>query len=148
MVAKNRIFVWVDLEKPQNVFTVRNAAMRDLNDGEIIQCYSANTKIVVTQKCITEQGSFYRTNSAKTKRLDWAFEASAFGLPNEFAPPRPSLSNSLNDNITEDDSQLPEENKKVISKIETASPKGGEESSEKSKTKKLFSFKLFWKRKK
>ena len=95
MSAKNKTFVWIDLEKPKSVFTVRNATMRDLTDDEVIQYYSANTKIVVVQKCITERGAFYRTSSAKVKGLDWAFEASAFGLPNEFAPPSKTLSNSL-----------------------------------------------------
>lgn len=89
--------VWEDLPKPMNCFTARNATMRDLNTNKIIQHYSANTKIVVVQKCVTPVATYYRTESAKLNRLNYAFEASAFGLPNESAPLEHSLlSNSLN----------------------------------------------------
>lgn len=126
MEAKSKKFIWVDLEKPKSVFTIRNATMRDLNDNEAIQYYSANTKIVVVQKCVTENGSFYRTNTAKVKGLDWAFEASAFGLPNEFAPPSKTLSNSLS--FDKPVSTLPA--KKQKRKICTP-PMGGEGEKEK-----------------
>ena len=89
-------YIWEDLPEKKNCFTVRNATMRDLRSNKIIQYYSANVKIVVVQKCITENNTYYRTRSAAERGLDWAFEASAFGLPNEAAPPAPSLKpNSL-----------------------------------------------------
>lgn len=80
-------YIWEDLSKPLNCFTVRNATMRNLNTGEIIQYYSANTKIVVVQKCVTPTNTYYRTESARHHYLNYAFEASAFGLANEKAPP-------------------------------------------------------------
>ena len=79
-------YLWTDLPKPKNVFTVRSAVMRNLNTGEIVQHYSANTKIVVVQKCVTPDVTYYRTESAKHHFLNYAFEASAFGLPNKIAP--------------------------------------------------------------
>lgn len=79
-------YEWQDLPKPINAFTTRNTKMKNLNTGEIIQYYSANTKIVVVQKAVTPSGTFYRTRSAEHHRLNWAFEASALGLPNEVAP--------------------------------------------------------------
>lgn len=84
-------YLWTDLPKPKNVFTVRNAVMRNLNTGEIVQHYSANTKIVVVQKCVTPDVTYYRTESARHHFLNYAFEASAFGLPNEEAPLEPSF---------------------------------------------------------
>lgn len=85
-------YVWQDLPKPLNCFTIRSAVLRNLNTGEIIQHYSANTKIVVVQKCVTESGTYYRTASAEHHYLNFAFEASALGLPNEIASPAPSHS--------------------------------------------------------
>ena len=85
MKVKGKI-VWEDLPKPINAFTVRHASMLNLNTGEIVQYYSANTKIVVAQKALTEQGTFYRTASAEHHSLNWAFEASALGLPDGKAP--------------------------------------------------------------
>lgn len=81
---------WEDLPKPLNCFTVRNATMINLNTKKIIQYYSANTKIVVVQKCVTEKGTYYRTDSARHHYLNYAFEATALGLPNEVAPSVPS----------------------------------------------------------
>lgn len=90
-------YSWQNLEKPLSCFTTRSATMRDLNTNKIIQHYSANTKIVVVQKCVTPVATYYRTEPAKLNRLNYAFEASAFGLPNEPAPLEHSLlSNSLN----------------------------------------------------
>ena len=54
-----------------------------------MQYYSANTRITVVQKLVTENGTYYRTASAAKHGLNWAFEASAFGLPNEVAPSAP-----------------------------------------------------------
>lgn len=81
---------WENLQKPENHFTIRNAVMKDLRTNKIVQYYSANTKITVVQKCNLKGITYYRTSSAMTNRLDWAFEASAFGLPNEVAPLAPS----------------------------------------------------------
>lgn len=80
---------WKDTPKPLNLFTVRNATMRDLETKKIIQYYSANTKISVVQKTQVGDTTYYRTASAKERSLNWAFEASAFGLPNEKAPSVP-----------------------------------------------------------
>lgn len=78
-------YEWQDLPKPMNCFTVRRATMINLNSGKIVQHYSANTKIVVVQKCITPEKTYYRTRDAEHNYLNYAFEASAFGLPNEKA---------------------------------------------------------------
>lgn len=85
-------YTWVDLPERKNCFTVRNAAMINLNDGKIVRQYSANTKIVVVQKCVTPDCTYYRTAEAAHHYLNYAFKASAFGLPNEIAPSEPSLS--------------------------------------------------------
>ena len=79
-----------DLPKPKNCFTVRNATMINLNTGKVVRHYSANTKIVVVQKCVTPEKTYYRTREAAHHYLNYAFEASAFGLPNEIAPSGPS----------------------------------------------------------
>ena len=113
--------VWEDLPKPLIVFTVRNAAMRNLNTGKIIQQYSANTRINVAQKSVTEKGTFYRTSSAAHHNLNWAFEAPAFGLPNEKAPSAPS---SLKNGHTNDSSHTGEENKHKATKV--TAPNDGE----------------------
>ena len=57
-------YKWEDLPKPLNCFTVRSATMVNLNTGKIVSNYAANTKIVVVQKCVTENGTYYRTNEA------------------------------------------------------------------------------------
>ena len=92
---------WKDLEKGKDVFTIRNATMVDLRSKKIVQCYSANTKIRVIQKTIFNNHTYYRTETAKRNGLDWAFRASAFGLPDDKAPsaPKPevlSLTSSTN----------------------------------------------------
>lgn len=80
---------WQDLPKRLNCFTVRNAAMIDLNTKEIIRHYSANTKIAVVQKCVTPEGTYYRTAESALHGLDHAFKGTAFGLPDEKAPSAP-----------------------------------------------------------
>ena len=80
---------WEDLPNKKTVFTVRSAAMKNLNTGQIVQNYSANTRIDVVQKCVTDDNTYYRTWSAAYNNLNWAFEASVFGLPNESAPSVP-----------------------------------------------------------
>lgn len=84
-MENNMKYEWKDLPKPLSCFTVRNATMVNLNTRKIIQHYSANTKIVVVQKCITPNCTYYRTREATHHHLNYAFEASAFGLPNEKA---------------------------------------------------------------
>lgn len=81
--------IWKDIDK-KNVFTVRSAAMIDLANNKPVRSYVANTKIQVVQKAIHNGRTFYRTQTAKTNGLDWAFRASAFGLPDEIAPSAPS----------------------------------------------------------
>ena len=84
-------YEWEDLPKPINAFTTRNTVMMNLNTGKVVQYYGANTKIVLVQKKTTPKGTYYRTRSAEHHSLNWAFEASAFGLPNEKAPSEPSM---------------------------------------------------------
>lgn len=89
-------YVWKDLPEKKNCFTVRSARMVNLNTGKILHNYAANTKIVVVQKCITPNKTYYRTAEAAHNNLNYAFEAAAFGLPNEKAPSVPSKMLSSN----------------------------------------------------
>lgn len=82
-------YEWIDLPNKKNCFTVRNAAMRNLDTKETVRHYLANTKIVVVQKCTIDGTTFYRTADAVYRNLNHAFEAAAFGLPNEVAPSVP-----------------------------------------------------------
>ncbi len=117
---------WIDLPEKKHCFTTRNAELLNLNTGEIIQHYSANTKIVVVQKCITEKGTFYRTESAAYNRMNNAFEAAALGLPNEVAPP------SSKDTLHLDFSPKSEQSsKKQTAVTHKKSPSGGEAASKK-----------------
>lgn len=93
---------WQDLPKRQHLFTVRNAAMMNLDTKKIIQHYSANTRIDVIQKAQHGEITYYRTASAAEKGLNWAFEASAFGLPNERAPLAPTGFSKRSNNSTKD----------------------------------------------
>lgn len=120
---------WKDLPERKNCFTVRNATMRDLKTNKIVQYYSANTRITVVQKCITGGNTYYRTRSAVEQNLDWAFEASAFGLPNEAAPPVPSPKvDSLNKSKSRlsPDAHTPSPAKKQTYAQKVAPSKGGE----------------------
>ena len=83
-------YEWQDLPEKKNLFTVKNTVMINLNTGEIVRHYSTNTKIVVVQKCVTSEKTYYRTYDAYHNYLNYAFEAEAFGLPNEKAPSAPS----------------------------------------------------------
>lgn len=85
-------YEWIDLPERKSCFTTRNAVLYDMDSDEIIQYYSANTKIVVVQGCVTDRGTFYRTESAVKADVNFAFEADALGLPTEIAPPCPSPS--------------------------------------------------------
>lgn len=121
-------YVWVDLPDKKNCFTVRNATMVNLNTGKIIRHFSANTKIVVVQKCVTPTCTYYRTADAAHHYLNYAFEASAFGLPNEKAPSEPSVylsTNSLsNDKPETRTPNKPAEKQKSVQKV--VLPEGGE----------------------
>ena len=133
---------WQDLPKRMNCFTVRSAVMLDLDTGKIIRHYSANTKIAVVQKYVTPDCTYYRTAEASENSLNYAFKASAFGMPDEPAPSAPTrkvvpnnpkkYSTRLGSNPK---SLSPKENKKATK--ETSS-KGGEKKSSISWLKKLF----------
>lgn len=120
---KTADYEWEDLPKSLNCFTIRNAAMMNLDNNKVIQHYSANTRITVVQKCMNEKGTFYRTNSAKQNGLNYAFEASAFGLPNEKTPPVPSTP-FLKTHELESRTHHPVQNKKKSPTV--VLPKGGE----------------------
>ena len=92
-------YVWEDLEKPLNCFTVMNTMMYDLNTGKCVRHFSTNTKLVMAQKCVTPECTYYRTAEAKKHQSNYAFKASAFGLPNEEAPSEPSSLLSTADKI-------------------------------------------------
>lgn len=119
---------WKDLPKPLSCFTVRSATMTDLSSGKIIQHYSANTKLVMAQKCVTSEGTFYRTASAKQHSLNWAFGASALGLPNDKAPSAPSAPKSLKKTVSRPKpvSRTPAPVRKQKSVQNTPKPNGGE----------------------
>ena len=70
--------------------------MVNLNTGKIVSNYSTNTKIVLAQKCVTENGTYYRTREAAFNYLNYAFKASAFGLPDDEAPSAPSTTTKPN----------------------------------------------------
>lgn len=124
-------YVWEDLPKPLNCFTVKNTTMVNLNTGKTVRHYSTNTKIVVVQKCVTPECTYYRTSEAAHHYLNYAFKADAFGLPNEKAPSaHSSRSNSLSKSTLS--SQQPatrthKPEKKQTSVQKTVSPKDGEE---------------------
>ena len=124
---------WQDLPKPLNCFTIRNATMVNLNNGKIVSNYAANTKIVVVQKCVTSKGTYYRTNEAAHHYLNYAFRASAFGLPDEKAPSAHSpKSNSLgkvplkSKSVSRTHTPAKKQTSSKKSSHKVASPKGGE----------------------
>ena len=89
-------YIWQDLPERKNYFTVKNTAMINLNTGKTVQQYCTNTKIAVIQKCVTPDKTYYRTQEAAHHYLNYAFEAEAFGLPNEKAPSAPSTNSKPN----------------------------------------------------
>lgn len=98
-------YVWEDLPKPLNCFTVTNTTMVNLDNGKVIRHYSTNTKIVVVQKCVTPECTYYRTADAYFNKQNYAFKADAFGLPNEKAPSaHSSRSNSLSNSTLNSES--------------------------------------------
>lgn len=116
-------YEWQDLPEKKNLFTVKNTVMINLNTGKTVRHYSTNTKIVVVQKCVTPEKTYYRTYDAYHNYLNYAFEAEAFGLPNEKAPSAPSKfsSNKLKSVI----SHVKSGSKKQTSSKNKAKPKGG-----------------------
>lgn len=132
-------YKWEDLPKPLNCFTVRTAAMVNLNNGKIVRQYAPNTKIVVVQKCVSENGTYYRTAEAYHYYLNYAFKASAFGLPNEEAPSVPlSKSNSLDKSSPTKSTKTRKSTKKTKINPKAATPKDGEEKRHTSWLKKIF----------
>lgn len=124
-------YVWEDLPKPLNCFTVRGTTMVNLNTGKIVSNYAANTKIVVVQKCVAPSGTYYRTREAAHHYLNYAFRASAFGLPDEKAPSVPSSKkkpNSLSrqSTISKPASRTQKPAKKQKSVKKAVTPKDGE----------------------
>ena len=128
-------YEWIDLPERKNCFTTRNAVLYDMDSDEIIQYYSANTKIVVVQGCATDRGTFYRTESAVKADKNFAFEATALGLPTEIAPPSShyKLQSTLDSALSPEAEQS---SKKQITVAHTKSPSGGEATSKKATSKK------------
>lgn len=120
--------VWEDLPKPLNCFTVKNTTMVNLNTGKIVSNYSTNTKIVLAQKCVTENGTYYRTRDAAHNYLNYAFKASAFGLPDEKAPSVPSTHSKPNSsNVKRKKSETrTQPTKKTKNTPKTVASNGGE----------------------
>lgn len=129
-------YIWEDLPEALNCFTVRNATMVNLNTGKIVRHFSTNTKIVVVQKCVTSNGTYYRTREAAHHYLNYAFEAAAFGLPNEIAPPAHSTAPSKK-KITSGTS-APNPAEKQTNAKKAALSKGGEARHHKNFFKKIF----------
>lgn len=102
--------------------------MINLNTGKIVRHYSTNTRINLVQKCVTPDKTYYRTSDAAHHYLNYAFEASAFGLPNEKAPSVPSSKeNSSSKNLNSQQkihTHTPTQKQTVNQKAK--SPKDGE----------------------
>ena len=130
---------WVDLPKPLNCFTVMHTAMVNLNTGKIVRHYSTNTKIVVVQKCVTPDCTYYRTSEAAHHYLNYAFKASAFGLPNEKAPSAHSSKlNSSTHSNTKSAKRTLKPVKKQTTVQKTVSPNDGEGKQRRSWLKRIF----------
>lgn len=117
---------WQDLPERKNCFTTRSAMMMDLDKRAVVQHYSANTKIVVVQKCVIPEGTYYRTETAKLRGLNWAFKASALGLPDEKAPSVHSSTSNSHFKKTRKPARTSRPAKKQTSSQKIAKPKGGE----------------------
>lgn len=134
---------WQDLPKRLNCFTIRNAAMIDLDTKEIIRHYSANTKIVVVQKCVTPEGTYYRTAESALHGLNHAFKGTAFGLPDEEAPSAPirklsALSSNTHTTLHEKGRSFSLSTETNKHSRKESSPKDGEESLSRGWLRKLF----------
>lgn len=135
-------YIWQDLPERKNLFTVKNTAMINLNTGKAVRQYCTNTKIAVVQKCVTPEKTYYRTYDAFHNYLNYAFEAEAFGLPNERAPSAPSANpKTIGSFPTLNSKPAPRTHrptKKQTSSQKSKSPKGGEEKGRLSWLKKIF----------
>lgn len=134
-------YEWKDLPERKNLFTVKNAAMINLNTGKTVRQYCTNTKIAVVQKCVTPEKTYYRTQDAAHHYLNYAFEAEAFGLPNEKAPSAPSKKSNIGTIPTlrtPSASRTSKPTKKQTSVQKATTPKGGEEKGHLNWLKKLF----------
>ena len=140
-------YIWQDLPERKNYFTVKNTAMINLNTGKTVRQYCTNTKIAVVQKCVTPGKTYYRTQDAAHHYLNYAFEAEAFGLPNEKAPSAPSANpkpigsfSILSFSIlsTSPTPRTPKSAKKQTSTQKSKAPKGGEEKGRLNWLKKIF----------
>lgn len=134
-------YKWEDLPEKKNLFTVKNTAMINLNTGKVVRQYCTNTKIVVVQKCVTPDKTYYRTYEAAYNYLNYAFEAEAFGLPNEKAPSAPSKKSNMDTIptlITPSAYRTSKPTKKQTSVQKTTTPKGGEEKGRFGWLKKIF----------
>ena len=134
-------YEWKDLPERKNLFTVKNAAMVNLNTGKTVSQYCTNTKIAVVQKCVTPEKTYYRTQDAAHHYLNYAFEAEAFGLPNEKAPSVPSKKSNIGTIPTlriPSASRTSKPTKKQTSVQKTTTPKGGEEKGRFGWLKKIF----------
>ena len=119
-------YKWEDLPERLNCFTVRNASMINLNTGKTIRQYATNTKIVVVQKCVTPECTYYRTSEAEHHYLNYAFKAADFGLPNEQAPSEHSRFNSSKTRTTKELGHRILPTKKIKNSPKVASSKDGE----------------------
>lgn len=123
-------YKWEDLPERRSLFTVKNTAMINLNTGKTVRQYCTNTKIAVVQKCVTPEKTYYRTREAEHHYLNYAFEAEAFGLPNEKAPSVPSSNPKSTGNFstlrTPPASRTPKPAKKQTSSQKVVPPKDGE----------------------
>lgn len=128
-------YVWQDLPERKNLFTVKNTTMINLNTGKIVRHYATNTKIAVVQKCVTPDKTYYRTQDAVHNYLNYAFEAEAFGLPNEKAPSAPSTKSNPGKKPA---TRTSKPAKKQTSVQNAKAPKGGEEKRRFGWLKKLF----------
>ena len=134
-------YVWQDLPERKNLFTVKNTVMINLNTGKTVRHYATNTKIAVVQKCVTPDKTYYRTQDAVHHYLNYAFEAEAFGLPNEKAPSVPSdKPKSIGKNTlkTPPANRTLKPAKKQTSVQKSKAPKGGEEKGRLNWFKKIF----------
>lgn len=109
-------YAWEDLPKKLTTFTVRNATLRNLNTGKIVQNYSSNTRIDVVQKCVTDKGTYYRTSTAEYNNLNHAFSALDLGLPNENASSVPKDSSNSKEKVLATNSKTPLKTKRVPKK--------------------------------
>lgn len=119
---------WEDLPERINAFTVKNTILVNLNTGKTVRHYCTNTRITLVQKCVTPEKTYYRTADAAYHYLNYAFEASAFGLPDEKASPAPSLAPSSLRRLstTEPASRTKQPVKKQKSIQNPVAPKGEE----------------------